>query len=342
MNLKLFHVLHICFCAALSVGCQAYYFGNEDYIVEQLLHGKIADIQPLESAIGKKGKIVPTERRLFLVTLKSGIQGVFKPLSKKNRPMTAQQMYSEVAAYKASSLLGFSLVPPTVVRTIDGKRGSLQFFVKTNVDPMLPGMFDHAVTHADKDELATLKIFYYVFGRWSNLPRNFLMHYNKGTFNFIGIDNEGMWHRKYWRYGENAFVCCHWKGQKIPRTQAQTFPYGRYYTMCNPDPIKIKKQFGHEISDYYLRKFCRINPLQYIYYDDALWVNLKGNESCFAYTKYYPEETINKIKAIDYSMLNSIFSGAEGAGFVTEEFLASILDRRDQVLAHYYCSTGVC
>ena len=215
MNLKLFNRLVLFFCILLPIFCQAYNFGHEDYIVEQLLHDKIVNVQPLDTALGKKGKTL-TERRLFLITLKSGIQGVYKPLSKKDRPMDERQMMSEVAAYKASSILGFSLVPPTVIRTINGVRGSLQFFVKTNTDPMIPGMFNRAVAQADKDELATLKIFYYVFGRWSNIPRNFLLDYKNGTFNFIGIDNEGMWHRKYWRYGENAFVYCHWKGTQDP------------------------------------------------------------------------------------------------------------------------------
>lgn len=335
MNLKLFNRINLFFCIVLPIYCQAYYFGREDYIVEQLLHDKVANVQQLEAAIGKKGRVVPTERRLFLITLRSGIKGVFKPLSKKDRPMTEQQMAAEVAAYKASSMLGFSLVPPTVIRSINGMRGSLQFFVKTNVDLMLPGMFNHAAANADQDELATLKIFYYVFGRWSNLARNFLVDYKKGKFNFIGIDNEGMWHRKYWRYGENAYVYCHWKGIKISENQASSFPYNHYYAMYNPDPAKIKKQFGSEISDYYLHKFCRVNPLKYIYYDNALWVNLKGNTPCFAFTNHCPEETIEKIKSIDYPMLDIIFSDAKEAGFVTDEFLHAILDRRDQVLAQF-------
>ena len=321
------------FCILLPSYCHAYNFGNEDYIVEQLLHDKIVNVQPLNTALGKKGKIVLTERKLFLITLRSGIQGVYKPLSKKDRPMDERQMMAEVAAYKASSLLGFSLVPPTVIRAINGVRGSLQFFVKTNIDPMVPGMFNRALTQADQDELATLKIFYYVFGRWSNLARNFLLDYKNGKFNFIGIDNEGMWRRKYWRYGENAFVYCHWKGLKVPKSHARSFPYDRYYTIHDPDASKIKEQFGSEISAYYLEKFCHVNPLKYIYYDDALWVNLKGNAPCFAFTNRYPEETISKIKTIDYPMLYTIFSDAQDAGFVTDEFLDFILDRRDQVLA---------
>ena len=125
------------------------------------------------------------------------------------------------------------------------------------------------------------------------------------------------------------------KGLKIPKHHARSFPYDDYYTMYNPDPAKIKEQFGSEITAYHLEKFCHVNPLKYIYYDNALWVNLKGNAPCFAYTKYYPEETIAKIKTIDYPMLLTIFSDAQDAGFVTDEFLDSILDRRDQVLAHY-------
>jgi hypothetical protein len=55
----------------------------------------------------------------------------------------------------------------------------------------------------------------------------------------------------------------------------------------------------------------------------------------FAFTNRYSEDIIEKIKLIDYSMLDSIFSEAKEAGFVTDEFLQAILDRRDQVLDHY-------
>ena len=41
---------------------------------------------------------------------------------------------TEVAAYEFDKLIGLGMVPATVERTIDGKRGSLQFFITSKMD----------------------------------------------------------------------------------------------------------------------------------------------------------------------------------------------------------------
>ena len=317
----------------LHTWCSGYNFGPEDVIINQLLHDDIVKIDSLRSELERQGKIVKTKRDLLLISLKNGIKGVFKQLNKN-------AICAEVAAYKASHILGFDLVPPTVIRTINGTRGSLQLFVKTNVDPMVRGAFDDAVRHADPDELATLKIFYYVFGQWSNGPRNILINSENGQVHFIAIDNEGLWHRKYWRYGDNAFIYRHWEGINIPKTNVESFPYDNYFTITNPTPAVIIKKLGPIVPKNYIHWFCELDPLNYAYYNDSLWVQLKGDAPCFAYSHHFPEDTIAKLKQIDQAMLYEIFSDAKAADFVTDEFLDSILDRRDQVLAKYKQTQG--
>ena len=312
----------------ITVSCKGYDFGPEDIIVDKLLHDEIVSISLLRNELDRIGKIVTCKNDLLCIGLKCGMKGVFKPFSE-------HAIFAEVAAYKASHTMGFSLVPPTVVRTIQGKVGSLQLFVNTNVDTRVKGVFEHAIDHADPDELANLKIFYYVFGQWCFRKRNILINAENGHFQFIAIDNEALWHRHYCRYGDDPFVDRHWKGLKIPTLNYESFPYDHYYTMKNPTPASIRKEFGVQIPQRYIKSFCAKNSLNYAYYKDSLWVQFQGDAPCFAYTSHFPEDTIAKLKQIDRAMLHEIFSDAKGADFVTDEFLDSILDRRDQVLAHY-------
>lgn len=78
-----------------------------------------------------------------LVTLKSGMQGVFKPQSGERdaRPAIPRGTYwrREIAAYRLDRLLGLNLVPTTVPREIDGEQGSFQAFVDEDVRP--PGEY---------------------------------------------------------------------------------------------------------------------------------------------------------------------------------------------------------
>lgn len=60
-----------------------------------------------------------------ILTFENGMEGVFKRQNANGR----ENYLAEVAAYKISRILGLQIVPPTVFRTIDGIRGSLQLFV---------------------------------------------------------------------------------------------------------------------------------------------------------------------------------------------------------------------
>jgi hypothetical protein len=67
------------------------------------------------------------------VHLKQGeltLKGVFKPIQRGRQKGFWESYQGEVAAYEFDKVLGLDMVPPTVVREIDGKRGSLQLWVE--------------------------------------------------------------------------------------------------------------------------------------------------------------------------------------------------------------------
>ncbi|MBM3297772.1 MAG: hypothetical protein FJY83_09270 [Candidatus Aminicenantes bacterium] len=69
----------------------------------------------------------------WIVTLSDGTtsrRAFFKSI-RRNRPAPMPDSYAyEIAAYELDKLLGLELVPVTVERTIEGRRGSLQLFLE--------------------------------------------------------------------------------------------------------------------------------------------------------------------------------------------------------------------
>ena len=65
-------------------------------------------------------------KSLYQISFNNGIRAIFKP----NRSTLDQ--VSALRAYYLSQLLNLKLVPPTVIRTIDGESGIVQLFIESN------------------------------------------------------------------------------------------------------------------------------------------------------------------------------------------------------------------
>lgn len=66
------------------------------------------------------------------VTLKQGertLRGLWKPITRGPKEWAWESYETEVAAYQIDRMLGLDMVPPTVVKEIDGQKGSLQLWV---------------------------------------------------------------------------------------------------------------------------------------------------------------------------------------------------------------------
>lgn len=91
----------------------------------------------------------------FVVTLEDGTRGVWKPHQEK----WSSNYRAEVLAYELDQKLGFDLVPPTVVRSIDGEVGSLQLF-RESVQGAAPrshdlnrqSLFDYLIDNKDRHD----------------------------------------------------------------------------------------------------------------------------------------------------------------------------------------------
>ncbi len=141
----------------------------------------IVERRDIRSFLKKSHKGVRALHAPDIVVLESGLKAVFKK---------ANACYGEIAAYKAAKALGLRLVPPTVLRKIDGKVGSLQFYVASKIDLLHQS---HSIYHklSEKD-LSDQKVFEYIFNRWDTHSGNQIISENKGKYTLALIDNAGL------------------------------------------------------------------------------------------------------------------------------------------------------
>ena len=89
---------------------------------ELLLTAEVIDAAPVG-----KGGLKPA--RVYLRRGDQRVEAVFKSILPARRQGFWESHQAEVAAYELDKLLGLGMVPPTVVRQIEGKTGSLQLWV---------------------------------------------------------------------------------------------------------------------------------------------------------------------------------------------------------------------
>ncbi|MFN9477600.1 MAG: hypothetical protein ACK57M_04280 [Rickettsiales bacterium] len=141
-------------------------------ITQILKTAKVADIKPMKEGLIEQGKKAEFDGQVFLIILENGIKAVFKSL-----PLDDQgDAKAEVAAYQASVYLGFPYIPPTVLRKINGMRGSLQLFVNTPIDLLKNGEYEKYSIKFSREDKDNLKIFYFVFGKFYSVAHYFVSY----------------------------------------------------------------------------------------------------------------------------------------------------------------------
>ena len=148
-----------------------------------------------------------------LVTLeRSGLakRAVFKTVdsSTKTFPKGPVDRYQhEVAAFRLDRLLGLEMVPVTVIRNIEGRRGSLQAWIESAVD--LGAAWDYSLvlfeTEASKRQLRIGKVFDALIGNLQRSPGDVLLSLN--TKEILLIDHSSAFSDSFdlaWRLVESV------------------------------------------------------------------------------------------------------------------------------------------
>lgn len=295
---------------------------------ERLKNEPIVGTKGLAEFLSKGGKKAQTDDSNTLVTLKSGLKAVFK---------TDEYAYAEVAGYKAMKALKQRLVPPTILRRINGELGSLQFYVETSIDLLAQkNPSTYLQKHINPKDLSDMHIFYFVFGQWDLHAGNQLVTKQDGNYYLALIDNAGILHRSYTQYGQFTFVG---KGAKEEHSRLQCpagFPFDNAKTIKVDSFGSLNALFGKFIPEWHVRAIYAHNEyVRYCIWCDNLWIQALPHVHYVkpSYTKTYYASTLEAYKKLDKKMLREIWSD----GYTTQpsyydELIDLTLQRRDQLL----------
>lgn len=303
-------------------------------IATLLKQGKVTFLRPMKAYLQSCGKKVEFDGDVYFVELNNGLKAVFKSLPKDDMG----DAYAEVAAYQASLILRFPNIPPTVMTRIKGKRGSLQLFVETPIDALKPGVYKTALKEASAEDVANLKLFYFVFGQWDTGQHNILIVKDQGNTHLIAIDNSGIGNHQHVKYGELPFVRMRYSDSLKTNDWDKPFPFEKAKTIQNPTAEKLKQTFGEAFPDAFYQSVKSYGSLfRYVIYRNSLWKQHHAGDTTFSrsFTTYLPDETRKKLKALNLATLKKIFACAKGADFLKPAYLNAILERRDQVLRYF-------
>lgn len=303
-------------------------------IVKLLKKGKVLSMQPMREYLQSLGKEAEFDGDVYLVELDNGLKAVFKPLS----PDDIGDAHAEVAAYKASVNLGFPHIPPTVMTQIQGKKGSLQLFIETKIDSLSPGAYESALSEVHPNDLANLKLFYFVFGQWDSGGHNLLILKDKKKTSLVAIDNSGIRNHQYVKYGQLPFIRVLYSDKINSNDWDKPFPFDQAKSIESPTAEKIRQTLGDLLPDGFYKSFKSYGPpFRYVLYRNSLWRQYHaGNETfILSFADHLPDQTRKKLEKLNLATLKKIFEEAKNADFLTPAYLAAILERRDQVLQYF-------
>lgn len=303
-------------------------------ISKLLEKGKVVFMRSMKEHLHACGKKAEFDGNVFFVELDNGLKAVFKSFPKDD----LGDAYAEVAAYQASVVLGFPNIPPTVMTEIKGMKGSLQLFVETEVDSLAPGVYEAALKEVSQDDIANLKLFYFVFGQWDTGPHNLLILKDKEKTHLIAIDNSGIRNHQYVKYSNLPFVRVCYSDALQTNDWDKSFPFDRAETIKKPTTAKVHEVFGNKLPESFYQKFKFYGPsFRYVTYHNSLWKQFHAGDDEFeiSFTNHLSTQTRKKLEALNLKLLKKIFSCSKNVDFLTPAYLKAILERRDQVLQYF-------
>ncbi len=307
---------------SIAIGAQPRWDDTLDHelVEQQLTTGKIMKVMDLREYLAKKGVHARPTHQVFFVQLENGLKGVFKQ---------GAYRHGEVAAYRASKALGLRLVPPTVYRTIKGKKGSLQFLIEA---PSISGVstMKRLEKKVGKKAVCDMKLFYYVFGQWDIHAGNQLVASYDGKDYLALIDNSVMLHRTYDTYGGATFTS---KGKNfdLPSVTGTEFPYDAVEVIPGR---KVHSVFKPYVGSAERHRLSRYGKCAYVIWNHRLYLKLSKRLKA-RFTKTFYEETLDAYRALDAETVATFWEGlAEDNQDHAAELCEIIVAKRDEILAY--------
>jgi hypothetical protein len=209
-----------------------------------------------------------------IVEFADGTRAIWKPGPRAD---------ADADAYRLARWLGFKIVPPTIVRTIAGIRGSLQFFVESPYDfKKNKGSEAIAFATVSQEDKDAMEAFYFLASNWDRHSGNQLVDAAGGL---ALIDNTLILALQTVRFGESPWRSIQVaQGHATPDVLNIDFPFeeARFFSKPNIDAEHIKSVLS---NDSHLFDLARLESkmkwhqqdggsIGFIYWKSALWMSL--------------------------------------------------------------------
>ena len=310
-------------------------------------------VSPIDSFISlkeyfKKEGIqdIDTSSTAYVVFFINGMKGIFKPDEDNDyylREARWPHSIAETAAYRISCLLGFPFIPPTTVRKIDNKLGSLQFMVPNAISfqsdiCFFKKLYDD-MPLAFKDKII---IFNYVFGQWDSRIEGNLLFYNQSEVYYpISIDNEHVGSLLFSLYGGPLYTrltCTYNSNGYQEFSDLSAFPFDTPEIIIKESPSQVKETlislYGKNFHPNFFKYANFYAPmLEYIIYKKRIWRRM----SFINYTKSMNVEIMKALYNIVNEDIVLIYHNLSSNGKYEINFnemneaLQQIIERKKQV-----------
>jgi hypothetical protein len=287
-------------------------------IEHRLLTEKVIKRTSIRAFLKKQGKTAAGTHPVDIVELESGLLGVFK---------REKACYGEVAAYKGACALGLRLVPPTVLRTIDGIQGSLQFYVQSPIDLMRGA---GALRKISQKEASDMNIFYFVMGQWDDHNGNQIVAKSKDSYHVALIDNGGILRRQYAQYGKSTFLQKGSPKKGDPSVISNSFPFDKVTTIGLHNSKQVAQLENLLAKDYIQKLKLQRRTLSYVVWNSMVFVK----QGTPPEAKTYYASTVDALKKLDRKTLEDVWAEYMPIDSIRcNDLIDLTLARRDQVIA---------
>lgn len=281
----------------------------------------------LEQVILLAGQEWQGSSQIWLLDLQDGTRGVFRS---EDEPWGSQ---AEIAGYRFSRWLQLELVPPTIARIIqksewpqdwpfpqNSRQGSLQLYQQTGPPaPVAP------------DDQADMEVLSYIMGRYDNHSGNLIFD-RQGQPCLVDFENSLEIQKT--RYGEISYVR---RGQARPDLPSRKgdFPYEQPQKLVHPSLAEIQAQFspwwvywtqGMQSLHQQIQRLPD-HTVNYVLWENRLWVQARANSRHPAYTNSYHDPTMRRLEELDAEQLRAVLPDPYGP-----EHISGMLERRDSVV----------
>lgn len=286
-------------------------------IEHRLSTEKVVKRTSIRAFLKKQGKTASGTHPVDIVEFESGLLGVFK---------REKACYGEVAAYNIACALGLRLVPPTVLRKIDGIQGSVQFYVNSSIDLMRGA---GALRKISAKDASDMNIFYFVAGQWDDHNGNQIVARNKDRYQLALIDNGGILRRQHSLYGNATYLQ---KGSysKTDAIESKEFPFHEANTVSLLNPRDLAKLKEYLPSSYIQKLKAQRRSVSYVLWNSMVFIK----QSTPPAVKTFYASTIHRLKKLDRPTLEKIWADYMPLDRARcEDLIELMLARKDQVLA---------